>query len=305
MDFKITKQQLYDWCRIPTEQLPNHPDSRVSRMDILETKAATMEHVGNMMADEVTANNEAGKITRWILPAGPLEQYDTFTERVNRERISLHNLYVFHMDEWLDWQGRPFPVENAHTSLRGLMEAHFYGKIDPELNVPENQRIWPDIHDPDAYDAKVEEMGGIDTVWAGIGCKGLIAFCESPRSIFHRVSMEEFAASKTRIVHINDDTIVALSQRESGGCYDAIPPMAITLGMKSILSARRAVFLITTGSWKQTVIRVLLFSEPTLEYPVTLLTEHIPECVLCCDEFTASHPMAEDPKYWEAALSER
>lgn len=302
MEYSITRKQLADWCSIPHEQLSTHPDSKVKTIHTYPTKAETMEHIGNLMAEEVIANNRAGKNTRWILPAGPLEQYETFCSRVNKERISLKNLYVFHMDEWLDWQGRPYPVQYAYNSLRGIMLHDFYGRIDEELNVPEDHRIWPDIHDVDYFDRKVAEAGGIDTVWAGIGCKGLIAFCESPRDPYHRITMEEFAASKTRIVHINPDTIVALSERESGGCYDAIPPMAITLGFASILTARRIVFMITTGSWKQTVIRVMLFAKPTLEYPVTLLVDRIPEKILCCDTSTITHPMETDNQFYQAEL---
>ena len=47
--------------------------------------------------------------------------------------------------------------------------------------------------------------------------------------------------------------------------------------------AQRAVFVVTTGAWKQTVVRVALFSEPTTEYPVTLFPRYVPECVLYCD----------------------
>lgn len=293
MEYAITKNQLYEWCHIPSSQLAEHPGRKIARLDICPTKLDTMRHVGDMMADEIIYNNSLQKITRWILPAGPLEQYDTFIERVNREKISLHNLFVFHMDEWLDWQSRPYPVQNSFNSLRGLMNAHFYDRILPELNVPIPQRIWPDIHDLDAFDNKIDEVDGIDTVWAGIGYKGLIAFCESPRDPYHRITQEEYADSKTRIVTLNEDTVIALSERECGGLSDAIPPMAVTLGFHAILSAKRAVFIITTGAWKQTVIRVLLFAEPTLEYPATLLTDRIPECILCCDQFTATHPLEE------------
>ena len=302
MEYTITRRQLADWCSIPHEELFEHPERKVENIRMYPTKAETFEYIGNLMAEEIIANNQAGKITRWILPAGPLKQYDTFCRRVNKERISLKNLYVFHMDEWLDWQGRPYPVQYAYNSLRGIMLHDFYGRIDEELNVPEDHRIWPDVHDVDAYDRKVEELGGIDTVWAGIGCKGLIAFCEAPRDPYHLITLEEFAASKTRFVHINPDTTVALSEREAGGCYDAIPPMAITLGLSSILTARRIVFMITTGSWKQTVIRVMLFSEPTLEYPVTLLVDRIPEKILCCDAATITHPMETDNQFYQAEL---
>lgn len=297
MDFKISREQLYEWCSIPWRELEDAPGRRI-KLDIKPTRAEMMQMIGNMMADEVAANNKAGRPTKWMLPAGPTDEYDIFIERVNRERISLKNLWVFHMDEFLDWQGRPFPVADTYESLEGTMLACFYGRIDQELNVPEEQRIWPRINDIDRADELCTKLGGIDTVWAGIGAKGLVAFCEPPHRYTGRLSIEEYAQSKTRIVDLNEDTIVALSQRSFGACYDRIPPKSITVGFGMICSAKRAVYMIATGSWKQTAVRVALFSEPTLEYPVTILTKYIPDITLCCDEFTADHPMSHQIRGW-------
>lgn len=298
MDFKLKREQIEDWCRIPARQLMERDDLNME-LHVEKTKAETMEYIGNLMADEVIKNNKMGRVTRWILPAGPMEEYNTFIRRVNGERISLKNLCVFHMDEFLDWEGRPYPVELAYRSLKGTMLHGFYNRIDGELNVPEEQRIWPDINDIDAFDRQIEKAGGIDTIWAGIGCKGLVAFCEAPHSRYYRITEEQFKNSRTRIREINEDTLVALAEREAGGFYDAIPPMAVTIGMKSILSARRAVYMITTGSWKNTVIRIMLLNrEVTLEYPVTFMVKHIPEQILCCDERTLDHPLAHPAALW-------
>ena len=168
----------------------------------------------------------------------------------------------------------------------------FYNKIDPELNVPEEQRIWPRIEDLDDVDRRIEAIGGVDTVWAGVGYKGLVAFCESPHDPFERVSLEDYENMKTKIVHLNDDTTIATSQRSFGGCYDRAGHQAITIGFKSMLASKRCVAMICTGEWKQTVLRVLMFSEPTLEYPVTLFPKHIPEVIVLADRFTATHPMS-------------
>lgn len=53
-------KKLYEWCRIPADQLENHPDSKI-KLKIFENKADAPVEVGNMMADEVIANNKAGK----------------------------------------------------------------------------------------------------------------------------------------------------------------------------------------------------------------------------------------------------
>ncbi|MFQ9845468.1 MAG: hypothetical protein ACLRXC_00605 [[Clostridium] leptum] len=127
------------------------------------------------------------------------------------------------------------------------MEKIFYGKINPSLNVPEAQRYFPDPLEPNRFDEAIEELGGIDTLVGGVGCKGLVAFNECPASPYHRVSLEEYAQSKSRIVTLREDTIIAYAEREFGACFDALPPNAFTIGMKSMLKAQRAVFVVTTG----------------------------------------------------------
>ncbi len=293
----IPKKELLKWCSYKKEELKRRNDFKV-KLDINNTREEMMKKIGNMMADEIIEHNKKGIMTKWVLPAGPTDQYDFFIDRVNKERINLKNLWIFHMDEFLDWEGRPYEVADTYESLEGTMLACFYGRIDDSLNVPLQQRIWPDINNIDYADEMCEELGGIDTVWAGIGAKGLVAFCECPRGYTNRITIEEFAKAKTRIVDINDDTIVALSQRSFGCCYDRVPPRGITIGFGIITSAKRAVYMVATGTWKQTVVRVILFSEPTLEYPVTILPKYIPDVTLFCDEKTLEHPLSDDLRGW-------
>lgn len=101
---------------------------------------------------------------------------------------------------------------------------------------------------------------------------------------------EEYRYSKTRILALNDDTIISLSQRVVGGCSHAVPPMAITMGMMDLLSARRIRLLSVTGAWKQTVIRVLLFGPTTTEYPVTFVQDHT-DVMVIVDKLTAAPPL--------------
>lgn len=288
--YRITREDLRRWCSVPAESLRDRIDSRV-KLVVHPDKEYLARAMCDALAEELVRNNRLGKATRWILPCHK-GQFRHLVERINRERISMENVHIFHMDDFLDWQGRPYPVRDAFTSCRGISTADLYDQIDPELNVPPAQRHVPDYRDPDAMDRAIEDVGGIDTLVGGVGCKGMVAFCEAPRSPYHRISLEEYAASKTRIVTVHDDTIVAYAEREFGGCYDAVPPMAVTIGMKSMLRAKRALFVVATGAWKQTLIRVAMFSPATTEYPVTILTNGIADCTIYLDETTADHPLS-------------
>jgi glucosamine-6-phosphate deaminase len=65
--------------------------------------------------------------------------------------------------------------------------------------------------------------------------------------------------------------------------------MAITLGMKDLLSANHIRLISDTGAWKQTVVRVLLFGPTTVEYPVTFVQGH-PDAMIVVDSLTAASP---------------
>src|SRR5512135_3772120 len=108
MTSTIDPEALFAWCRIPAEQLEGNNRAKV-RIKILETPDAVHRYVARQMADEVKQNNAAGRPTRWVLPCGPTKQYPLFTALVNDEGISLRDVHVFHMDDCLDWQGRPLP----------------------------------------------------------------------------------------------------------------------------------------------------------------------------------------------------
>ncbi len=289
MSSQIDPEQLVEWCHIPPEELANQPEAKV-RLKIVSTPAEMYQEFAQVMIEEVKAANRAERPLRWILPCGPTAQYQIFIETVNRERLSLRHLHVFHMDDFLDWQGRPLPLDHPFN-LKGYMLRNFYGQIQPELNVPETQRHFPDPFDIEAVSRAIEAVEGVDTVYGGIGYHGHIAFNEPLYSPWYTVTPEEYRQSRTRLLHLTADTLVALSQRVTGGCSHCIPPMGITIGMADILKATRIRLFSATGTWKQTIIRILLFGPTTVEYPVTFVQDH-PDVLVTIDTVTASHPLA-------------
>lgn len=293
MDF-VRPQNLYEWCRIPADQLEVHPGLKVP-FRLVKTR----EEMGGMMAAKlvkvVEKNNAEGRPTRAIIPCGPSCWYEPWTRMVNEKNLSLGNLTVFHMDECLDWQARPLPKGHPYN-FRSFMEEHFYGGIKPELNVPEEQRFWPA---PDTIGTIADEIirAPIDITLGGWGQDGHIAYNQARRHPFSRVTIEDIAGSTIRIQENNIDTVIALAQRTFGTAYQFVPPMSVTLGVRECMSARQVRVFSDTGAWKQTALRVALFSEPTPEYPLTLLQKH-PDAVITATLETARHPISEHPE-WE------
>jgi glucosamine-6-phosphate deaminase len=175
------------------------------------------------------------------------------------------------------------------------METHFYGGIRAELAVPESQRFWLFPEAVERVRAAIAEAP-IDLTLGGWGQDGHVAYNQTRRHPFSSVSLEQLAASSIRIQENNLDTILALAHRTFGAAYQFVPPMSITLGMRECLSARKIRVFSDTGAWKQTALRVALFSEPTLEYPITLLQSH-PDSVITATLETARHPISENPQW--------
>lgn len=293
----VTPAALYEWCRTPYTELAAHPKRRV-----LFRLVSDSGEMGALMArelvDEIQAHNEAGEETRAIIPCGPSCWYKPFTDLVNRERVSLRRLVVFHMDECLDWQGRELPLRHPY-SFRGFMTEHFYDPVDPDLSVPEGNQVWLNGENVGAVRERIH-AAPVDITYGGWGQDGHIAYNQARRHPFSHVTLEDVRESTVRVQENNLDTVIALAQRTFGAAYQFVPPMSVTLGIKECLSARKIRLFSDTGAWKQTALRVALFSEPVAEYPITLLQEH-GDALITATVDTARHPVSEHPE-WDLGL---
>jgi glucosamine-6-phosphate deaminase len=79
------------------------------------------------------------------------------------------------------------------------------------------------------------------------------------------------------------------SIRAADGNLAALPPLAITLGMKDILAARRLRLYCQGGAWQRTILRIALLGDEDVDYPVTLAQNH-PDYIIITDEETAQAP---------------
>ena len=290
----VDARELRRWCAIPAEKLLGHPELRVRYRQVADSV-----ELGALMAKElveaIEENNRQGRSTRAIVPCGPTCWYEPFRSLVNTRAISLKGLHVFHMDECLDWQGKPLPTGHPYN-FKTFMERHFYGGIRPELAVPEGQRYWLLPATMEQVRAAINEAP-VDITVGGWGQDGHVAYNQARRHPFHHLTLEELANSSIRIQENNIDTILALAHRTFGAAYQFVPPMSITLGIRECLSAKKVRVYSDTGAWKQTALRVALFSEPTPEYPMTLLQTH-PDAIITATLETARHPISENPD-WE------
>lgn len=254
---------LNEWLKIPYKNLHKYTGIPIT---VYPTLDELYKAVACDMAERVKRNNKKNKRTSMIIPIGPTMQFPEFAKIVNDEGINCKNLWLFTMDEYLDWQGRPVP-ENHPMSFRAVAKNLIWKAIDKKLRFPLRQMSSPNPYKPWEYDKAIDKIGGIDVCYAGIGYHGHVAFNEPIISRWYKISEKEFLSARTHIVALGEDTFVINSTREAGGNYEIIPPFAVTVGMKDIMDARELVAILYCGEWQRAVFRKALFLEPTVEFP--------------------------------------
>jgi glucosamine-6-phosphate deaminase len=189
----------------------------------------------------------------------PLEFYAELVRLHREEGLSFANVVTFNLDEY-------FPIQPVNPrSYRFFMQAHLFDHIDIS---PENAHV-PDGTVPIdaidahclAYEEKIRAAGGIDFQVLGIGRTGHIGFNEpgSPRR------------SRTRLV-----TLDSLTRRDASrdfGGEASTPRNAVTIGVRTILEARRVV-LMAWGQHKAEIVREAAEGPVTSQVTASFLQEH-------------------------------
>lgn len=256
-----------------------------SRLVVLNEPTDVYQAFAKELADEIKVANNQDKSLNLILPIGPISQYAVLAEICNRERISFKNVFISLMDEYLDWQGRPIPIENP-LSFQAVFE-DFLGHLDEELRPLRSQWVVPDPFDIDRVERFFESKGGVDVCYGGVGVHGHIAFNEPPISRYGRVPLKEFSKSKTRVVVLAPETFIINALRAKGGEFKNFPTMAVTIGMELILSARKIRLFCDGGTRQQEAIYQFEHGDVDVDYPVSILRNH-GDVILTADALSAS-----------------
>lgn len=166
------------------------------------------------------------------LPTGssPIPTYQRLIKLHKEGKVSFKHVVTFNMDEYVG-----LPTDHSE-SYHTFMFREFFSHVD----IPPSQVNILDGNAPDlvaecnAYEARIKQYGGIELFLAGIGEDGHIAFNEPGSSL----------ASRTRIKTLAYDTILA-NARFFNGDVSAVPRMALTVGVATVLEAREIVVVVT------------------------------------------------------------
>ncbi len=271
---------MYDYYHISAQELGC--DAKIPLVKLGDSGEVFYEMALEMVRT-IRENNRLGKKTVFICPVGPVGQYPIFVRLVNQERLSLKDCWFLNMDEYLTDSGEWIDPSDR-LSFRGFMQRQVYGRIDPALLMPEEQRLFPDPHDPENLQRVIESLGGVDIAFGGVGINGHLAFNEPQPEL----SAQEFAALNTRVLDISPETRTANGIGDLNGALEAMPRKCVTIGMAQILGARK-VRLGVFRDWHRSAVRRAAYGEVSAAFPVTLLQHH-PDAAILVNANAAQQP---------------
>ncbi|QUL99359.1 MAG: glucosamine-6-phosphate deaminase [Candidatus Fermentithermobacillus carboniphilus] len=192
------------------------------------------------------------------LPAGgtPIGMYSRLVDAYRKGRVDFSRMRLFDIDTVYA------PRSDPHTHYSYIRE-HFSSKTN--LN-PDNW-FYLDPMPDDAerfaqeYEDKIRDVGGIDLVIDGLGHNGHLGYNE-PGSEF---------SSRTRMVVIHEKTRKANARWYSS--LEEVPKTGITMGIATIMEARRIVILVS-GKDKAEIVRRVVEGPITEEVPMTVIRTH-------------------------------
>ena len=242
-------------------------------IEIYEDKQSTMNSMAEMMHNGIVKNNVMGRKTLYIVPVGPVDQYEHFVELVNTNKTSLHDVTFINMDEYMENEKDLIDISSP-LSFRKFMNENVYSKIDEDLIMTEEQRIFPTQDNNDYISSIIDEHGFVDCCFGGIGINGHVAFNEPGEGL----TDDEFKALGVRVTAIAHETRVVNGINEFKGAYEFMPKYCVTVGFNQILRAKQ-IRLFCMRDWHEGVIKRALFEKPSNKFPVSLLQEH-PDTVI-------------------------
>jgi glucosamine-6-phosphate deaminase len=262
--------------RIPRSEITAHanPNFHIAVIDDADTFYRCF---ADDLVGRIRASRDAGTGLVLILPVGPVPQFRLAAAAINAERLSLRHVHTFNMDEYADEHGQTAPV-SWEGSFQRAMWASFFGLIDEELRPPAEQIHFPTTDAIGAYSAMIEDLGGADVVYGGIGWGGHIAFWEPQLGHEFAGDMAAYRRAGARTVELHPMTIMQNALHSFGGDWSWVPPQANTIGPREILGAKHRSFWLDGDlgngySWQRFIARLVAHGPVSEFVPGSLLQE--------------------------------
>ena len=248
-----------------------HPSSAIERSeitrfekvptDIFPTIEEGASDIANQLEIDIKKREQEGRLFIMGIGSGssltPI--FEELIKRHKAGKLSFKNVVMFNAYEYF-----PLNAENVNRSINQLKQ-RFLNHIDIEEKniytldgtiaqdkVQEHCR---------AYEQRIKELGGLDVILLGIGRMGNIATNEPGSSL----------TSASRLILI--DETAREEMKMSFGSQETVPPCSITMGISTILAARK-IFLTAWGEEKADIIKKTVEGKISETVPASYLQTH-------------------------------
>ena len=233
----------------------------------MKVVVGTNEKISALIAEDFinVINKKENAVLGLATGTSPLQVYADLAKANKEGRVSFKKCTTFNLDEYVGLEG------THNQSYRYFMNENLFNHIDIDkaktnvlLGVGDYKSFM------NKYDKMIEDAGGIDIQILGIGSDGHIAFNE-PGTSFDSLTHETELTEQT----IKDNSRLFNDISE-------VPTRAVTMGLKSIMNARKIV-LIATGKNKAKAVYGLIKGPITEDMPCSILQKH-PDVTVYVDE---------------------
>lgn len=202
--------------------------------------------------------------------SSPIGTYEQLVKWYEKGDLDFADVTTVNLDEYYGM--KPENDQSYHY----FMHDHFFDhvNIDPSrINLPNGME--PDEEKECArYDAVLRSVGDVDIQLLGIGRNGHIGFNEP----------DDHFTKETHVVDLTDSTIDANARFFAS--RDDVPTHAYTMGIGSIMKAKR-VLLVVNGEKKAQAVKDCFFGPIKPQAPGSILQLH-PDFTLVADEAALS-----------------
>lgn len=260
--------------KIVLNQIPEefyHPATAIERSEITRFEKVptdifpTIEEgaidIANQLEEGIKKAAQEGR--KFIMGIGSGSSltpiFQELIKRYEAGELSFKDVVIFNVYEYF-----PLNAENVNRSINQL-KGRFLNHIDikaENIYTPDGTLPQDEVQEYcRQYEHLIKELGGMDVILLGIGRMGNIATNEPGSSL----------TSTSRLILI--DETAREEMKMSFGSQETVPPCSITMGIETILSARK-IFLTAWGEEKADIIKKTVEGKVTDAVPASFLQTH-------------------------------
>ena len=243
----IERSEITRFEKVPTDIFPTIEEGAIDIANHLEADIKKREQEGRKYVMGVGSGSSLTPIFHELI------------KRHQAGKLSFKNVVVFNAYEY-------FPLSEEHVN-RGInqLKERFLNHIDIEAEnifTPDGTIAQNDVQEHcRQYEQHIKELGGLDVILLGIGRMGNIATNEPGSSL----------TSASRLILIDETSREEMKM--SFGSQESVPPCSITMGVSTILSARK-IFLTAWGEEKAEIIKKTVEGKVSDAIPASFLQTH-------------------------------